>query len=303
MPVATSVDGPCDANFSSSLLCDDGFEIALNPRQWEKLKPWGPDERTGDYFDLHRSVFYGDSANRLLRCLVGFDESKFVQTLIDSEESDLPPVVFHGESGTGKSTLATLLSSQFVQQMPTASDPSLDHATYFTGSDFYRFYLAANERQNLAEFRQRILDSKGILIDDLDQLAEKYAAQRELIFLIDQMLDQNKPVIVTMKDSPWAPNSGILQSLTSRPQSHPRAPFAFLEYWADPGGDRVGHQQASGDVPKTESLFRPAENRTKLPKPDQRKSTGRCFNVGNDLSTGLGIHPDDGPPNHGYGCG
>ncbi len=216
MPVTTSVDGFNDANFCSSLLSNDGFEIALDPRRWEKLKPWGPDEKSSDFFDIHRSAFFADSANPLLRCLAGPNEDQFVQTLINSEINEPVPVVFHGESGTGKSTLASMLASRLVQQTPTTLATHHSHVMYFTGGDFYRFCLAANERQNLAEFRLRIIGSQGILIDDLDQLSEKYAAQRELIFLIDQMLNQNKPVIATMKNSPWSPTSGILGPLTSR---------------------------------------------------------------------------------------
>lgn len=234
MPLATSVDGPAKASFETSIMRDDVFEIALRPCRSEVLRSWGDGEKPGDFLDIHRSVFFGDAANPLLQCIgeSQFVQAQFIEPTKDDELECLAPVIFHGESGTGKSTLACLLATQLAEQLPRTDDQTIDHATYFTGSDFYRFYLAANERQNLDEFRQRILGSRGVLIDDLDQLAERYAAQRELIFLIDQLRDLKKPFIATMKNSPWAISAGILQPLTSRLGSgllfpvHPPGPDA-----------------------------------------------------------------------------
>ena len=222
MPVATSVDGPSVAPLGTSILRDDVFEIALGSGRSDKLRPWGGGDKPGDFFDIHRCVFFGDAENPLLQCI---GQPLFIETLTtatrsesdpDSDSDYLAPIIFHGESGTGKSSLASLLTCQLADQLPCQPDQTTTHATYFTGSDFYRFYLAANERQNLGEFRQRILDSKGILVDDLDQLAHRYAAQRELIFLIDQLKLQQTPFVATMKKSPWSPTDGLLESLTSR---------------------------------------------------------------------------------------
>jgi len=70
------------------------------------------------------------------------------------------------------------------------------------GSEFYRRYLAAMDRQSLNDFRQRVLSSPGLLIDNIEQLEGKHGTQRELVYLIDQLGRLGKPTIVTMQSSP-----------------------------------------------------------------------------------------------------
>jgi len=215
MTVETSIDGSSVANSKPAFFNGPAFDIVLAPGRTSKLKLWGNGLLATDFFSMPRLSFVGDSTNALLKCLL---DHHFIRSLVApplAGDDSISPVVFFGDSGTGKTSLAVHLMSQLVDYSESGDDPN-PQALYFSGSDFYRFYLAANERQDLDEFRQRILNSKGLLIDDLDQLAGKIAAQRELKFMIDSLIEMNKPVVATLKQSPYAAVTGILPELTSR---------------------------------------------------------------------------------------
>jgi len=70
------------------------------------------------------------------------------------------------------------------------------------------------DRQSLGEFRQRILESPGLLVDNIGQLEGKLATQRELVYLIDQLDRIGKPVVVTMLSSPLEASHLIPQLLS-----------------------------------------------------------------------------------------
>jgi chromosomal replication initiator protein len=70
------------------------------------------------------------------------------------------------------------------------------------------------DRQSISEFRQKVLDCSGMLIDNIDQLESKFGAQRELVFLIDQLNRLGKPVLITMQHSPLEANHLVPQLLS-----------------------------------------------------------------------------------------
>lgn len=164
--------------------------------------------------------FVGDQANQLLRCLesdrfyeqvgtgVQRDEAGSNDADVDAQfaETNIWPIVFYGESGTGKTSLAMTVIENLVAQY-RQTDPTmvnLTPPTSITGADFFRRFRAAIETQSVDEFRQRVLDSAGLIIDNLEQLDTKQSSQLELISLIDQMAALGRPVVMTMSVSPQA---------------------------------------------------------------------------------------------------
>lgn len=126
-----------------------------------------------------------------------------------SELAKLSPVLFFGNNGVGKSCLAITLAVQWSRL--TSARPL--HFT--TGEAFCRDYAAAIEIDDIEHFRNRHRRCKLLVIDDLDYVFSKNAAQEELISTLDALEAEQRPVIMSLSRLP-APDSGVLPALGSR---------------------------------------------------------------------------------------
>ena len=210
------------ANSESDTAVSSVFGIPLSHLSRTRFEDWGQSVEKEDSVSVFvggLDEFVGDNNNRMLRCLEKADHlfpPAPAATSTPEEDSDLvqplrslSPVVLYGESGTGKTSLALSLVSR------VCSDANPDNKPVcFAGSEFYRRYVAAMDRQTLSDFRQRIFSSPGILIDNIGQLEGKIATQRELVYLIDQLDRLGKPVVITMQSSPLESNHLIPQLLS-----------------------------------------------------------------------------------------
>lgn len=130
----------------------------------------------------------------------------------ESQISELPklsPVLFFGNSGVGKSSLAITLAVQWSRL--TSARP----LQFTTGEAFCRDYEAAIEIDDIERFRNRHRLCKLLVIDDLGYVFSKGAAQEELISTFDALEAEQRPVIVCLSRLPAA-ESGVLPALASR---------------------------------------------------------------------------------------
>lgn len=149
-----------------------------------------------------------------LRRFIGGQENLLVQTACQDSLSSCPrfsPLVFVGPSGTGKSFLAQGLLQQWSHlhsarpedgsaNIPLGGD--LPNTTELTGADFARMYALAVETDSVDELRERWRTSKRFLVDDVQGLANKTAAQQELSQLMDSLANQGSIFIATMSTLP-----------------------------------------------------------------------------------------------------
>ena len=185
--------------------------------------------------------FIGDDANHLLQYVTTDD---FLTQLVEPDRSTSPvltPIVFTGPAGTGKTSLAMALISKLMVAIENRSGGRLlpfndgplgkvepsdfdSKPVYLTGSEFVRRFYAAIDTDTVDEFRQSILQSAALLLDDIQQIATKAPAQRELESLLDQAIDRHLPVFVVCNASP-AVVDGFSRRLVSRLASGLTVPF------------------------------------------------------------------------------
>ena len=185
--------------------------------------------------------FIGDDANHLLQYITTDD---FLTQLVEPDRSTSPvltPIVFTGPAGTGKTSLAMALISKLMVAIENRSGGRLlpfndgplgkvepsdfdSKPVYLTGSEFVRRFYAAIDTDTVDEFRQSILQSAALLLDDIQQIATKAPAQRELESLLDQAIDRHLPVFVVCNVSP-AVVDGFSRRLVSRLASGLTVPF------------------------------------------------------------------------------
>ncbi len=190
--------------------------------------------------------FVGDESNVLLRYLVRKNRS-VRQAMLDSQW----PVVLFGPAGTGKTSLALTIVSELSDRdettlqtdsvvpfstQPTRTNPG--KTVFMTALDFDRRFRAALEADSVEDFRKRLVQSSGLVVDDLHRLVDKSAAQNEFLLILEEMCRKNRAIVITMGVSPQL-CSGLSAQLVSRLSSgltlpvNPPGPTARLEIVRD----------------------------------------------------------------------
>ncbi len=152
--------------------------------------------------------FVGDSENELLKYLATD------QPFLDSDW----PLVFFGPTGTGKTSLALSIISKLTDA--NADSIQIDNSSackpaIFTSPDFARRFNSAIETDSVPDFRNRIVGSSAILIDNIHLLASHQHVQDELVHILDQVSEKAVPIVFTSHQPPHL-IPGLSVQLTSR---------------------------------------------------------------------------------------
>lgn len=162
----------------------------------------------------------------LKRWLPSFDEQEWKATeyivgnenegllyLFSDETIDhlgsISPIVLYGEKGLGKTALAITLAVRWSRH--TGKRP----LSLTSGSAFAKDYASAVEIDDLASFQARHRQAKLLLIDDLEPLTSKPAAQAELAVTLDDLASTDIPVLLTVSKLP-STLENIYPALASR---------------------------------------------------------------------------------------
>jgi chromosomal replication initiator protein len=119
------------------------------------------------------------------------------------------PLLFYGETGVGKSHLCLGLLARWKHAHPQAK------ALAIAASDFARAYASSIDADALDDFRRKYRRLDLLLVENLAELAEKEAAQRELIAALDELDKRGRRVLVTANRLP-AQIDGLAHALVSR---------------------------------------------------------------------------------------
>ncbi|HEY2412944.1 MAG TPA: helix-turn-helix domain-containing protein [Pirellulaceae bacterium] len=151
-----------------------------------------------------RNVFFAGPENALIRSLV-----RLVDESISGPIGGNSPLVLYGPRGVGKSALAQALAERRRQNL------TLESVIITTGPDFARSLATAVEADSVADHRARHHRCDLLVIDDLQRLANKPAAQQFLISALDALQKRGSLVIVTLNQLPQA-TAGLTPALVSR---------------------------------------------------------------------------------------
>ena len=132
-----------------------------------------------------------------------------ISAVLQEDQHWYSPVVLYGPPGTGKSHLAIGLASAWTARRRRRP------AVYATSIDFARELTDAIETQAVEDFRDRFRRTSLFILDDLDHLVSKQAAQQELVHTLDTLESHGNRVVVTASHPP-AQLAGLSPALVSR---------------------------------------------------------------------------------------
>ncbi len=123
------------------------------------------------------------------------------------------PMTFFGPSGCGKTHLLQGIENAWHRVHQGTGKKKRSY--YLTATDFARQYAAAVETKTMDEFRRRYRTAALFILDNLGDIAEKPAAQDELLFTTDELLANDS--IVVFGDSSFPGEGGrYSERLTAR---------------------------------------------------------------------------------------
>jgi len=154
----------------------------------------------------------GHQTVELLEGFVVGLENRLVEVAAESVLGGHParylPIVFCGHTGLGKSHIALGLAAAWRASFPGRP------AVCTTAVDFARQLADAIETKTLDGFGTRYRKAALLVMEDLDHLSEKPAAQEELAYTLDALADSRSFAVLTARAAP-----GQLASLLPRLRS------------------------------------------------------------------------------------
>ena len=107
------------------------------------------------------------------------------------------PLLFIGPTGAGKTALALHTASREATAMGDAHGPAT--VQYLPAVDFARQYAEAVDADDMPPFRSQIDEAPVLVIDDLNLISDKPAAQDELASRVELRTQAGRPTVLTCR--------------------------------------------------------------------------------------------------------
>ncbi len=154
-----------------------------------------------------------DLPGSILDVFVYGSENESLTDLFSAERifnlSSLTPIYLYGPNSAGKSVLAASIAARYGRSH------QVSNVVICNGIEFARTLSAAIDADDMERFRLRFRDCPMLVIDGLQDLISKPAAQEEMIQMLDHREDRSAPTIITGLVLPTAMR-GLKLALASR---------------------------------------------------------------------------------------
>lgn len=134
------------------------------------------------------------------------------------------PILLYGTLGTGRTHLLKGILETWRKNQ--TNETLRRHSHYLTCADFYRQFTEAVANRTTDEFHRRYRRAKLLLLDDLEQLLGKTAAQTELRLLMDDFAGTMVLTAQTLpKDMETGKGKPLAEDLSDRIQAGTTVPL------------------------------------------------------------------------------
>jgi len=169
----------------------------------------------------------GEASDRrkaaVLRCFLAGPENRLVPTVATSVlNGDISwgPITFYGPSGVGKSLLVRGLARQY------ASRHADSNVLVLPANDICREFGRGFDGVETANFTRAHREADLLIVEDIDELNDRFLAQEELVRMLDAVGGRNGLVILTCRFSSFQFKQ-LIPPLSSRISSGLAIPIAL----------------------------------------------------------------------------
>lgn len=179
--IATSSEDKIDLN-----LVEEDEPEGRKPKR-KKAEPVEIDLHLNPRFNLNN--FLVRKKNKMAK-----KAAEFISTHLNSDEYN--PLFYYGDVGTGKTHLLNAIGND------VSSKFSEKQVTLMGGEQFLHEYVRSIKNGTINEFKDTLANCDVFLLDNVDHLSNKIHSQQTLGYLITQLLQKNKRIVVTSKLAP-----------------------------------------------------------------------------------------------------
>ena len=138
-----------------------------------------------------------------------------LQSFLENDSTPYNPLVLQGPPGVGKTHLAQGLARNALERNPLERNSLEERVIYLAALEFAREYAAASRNGSLLKFRAKYRRTNLLVIESIEQLTSRPAAQWEFLYTLDALRRTGGRVVVTC--GPRLPDiSNLLPALRSR---------------------------------------------------------------------------------------
>ena len=115
---------------------------------------------------------------------------------LQSDVDECNPLFIYGGTGLGKTHLLKAIKNKHEEESPGCK------VIYVTIDDFVCEFIQSIQSNQQFEFKKKYLQLDILLIDELDDIVEKFETQKELLHIINSLLSRDIQIVISSCKSP-----------------------------------------------------------------------------------------------------